>query len=255
MPAFTLVELLVVITIVVLLIAMLLPSLRQARDSAMGVVCLNNLNQQAIAQATYATIYKGDLSVYHENFDQYHLEGRMISIGLLSIKKIESNVRISGTLTCPAGIPTTSWSTATWTVGVGEFRNGYVGTIYTNAEADIRRQRQGTAAGPYMAPNLMVWSHYNYNGRHPSWGSGFPLANWAEGRQRKLDSARNPANLWYSVDGYYPDFGASAVTWRHLDRANFSYFDGHAEALRPADVDAGSLPGSVTGVTDARLNF
>ncbi len=51
--AFTLVELLVVISIMALLIAILLPSLRTAREQAKRLVCQTNLHQIAIAWQAY----------------------------------------------------------------------------------------------------------------------------------------------------------------------------------------------------------
>lgn len=52
--AFTLVELLVVIGIVAVLIAVLLPSLARARQSAVRTACLSNLRQLQVAHTMYA---------------------------------------------------------------------------------------------------------------------------------------------------------------------------------------------------------
>jgi type II secretory pathway pseudopilin PulG len=62
--AFTLVELLVVIGIIAILIGILLPSLRRARESANKAACLSNLHQQALALQQYQNIFKGQLPIY-----------------------------------------------------------------------------------------------------------------------------------------------------------------------------------------------
>ncbi len=59
--AFTLVELLVVIGIIALLLAILLPSLARARQSANSVACQSNLRQIALWAFMYAETWKGVL--------------------------------------------------------------------------------------------------------------------------------------------------------------------------------------------------
>ncbi|MFG0275593.1 MAG: type II secretion system protein [Phycisphaerales bacterium] len=59
---FTLVELLVVISIIALLLGLLLPSLAGARESAYALVCQANLRSLGQAQAGYQTDNRGDLA-------------------------------------------------------------------------------------------------------------------------------------------------------------------------------------------------
>ncbi len=57
--AFTLTELLVVLTIIAILMSILLPALARARNLALRIVCASNLRQLGIAMREYAVVYKG----------------------------------------------------------------------------------------------------------------------------------------------------------------------------------------------------
>lgn len=56
---FTLLELLTVIAVITLLISLLMPTLRNAREMARSQVCLNNLKQTGITLSLYATDFEG----------------------------------------------------------------------------------------------------------------------------------------------------------------------------------------------------
>jgi prepilin-type processing-associated H-X9-DG protein len=56
--AFSLIELLVMLSLVLLLVALLLPALRQAREAARSAVCINQLRQWGMLHSTYALDYK-----------------------------------------------------------------------------------------------------------------------------------------------------------------------------------------------------
>jgi prepilin-type N-terminal cleavage/methylation domain-containing protein/prepilin-type processing-associated H-X9-DG protein len=60
--AFTLIELLVVISIIALLVALMLPALGKAREQAKFTVCASRQHQIGLAEAIYASDYKGHIT-------------------------------------------------------------------------------------------------------------------------------------------------------------------------------------------------
>ncbi len=81
---FTLIELLVVIAVISLLMALLIPVLRAAREQGQRAVCLSNLRQLTLAWTAYATEHDGKLvdgSPFHT-----HISGRSGENGFIEVK-------------------------------------------------------------------------------------------------------------------------------------------------------------------------
>jgi prepilin-type N-terminal cleavage/methylation domain-containing protein len=107
--AFTLVELLVVIGIIAILVAMLLPVLSRARESANKTHCLSNLRQIGIYLQQYQNQYAGQLPIYitAAHMDRIVYHGGMndySNLGLLVPAKIapESGSELGRVFYCPS---------------------------------------------------------------------------------------------------------------------------------------------------------
>ncbi len=93
--AFTLVELLVVISIIGVLVAILLPALSRARESARDSTCKSNLRQFGVAMTAYAERKKTFCS---GNFD-WKRDGAVTEIGWVA--DLVNNGTVVGEMLCP----------------------------------------------------------------------------------------------------------------------------------------------------------
>ncbi|OGV47660.1 MAG: hypothetical protein A2017_21875 [Lentisphaerae bacterium GWF2_44_16] len=69
---FTLLELMIVITIIMILTALLLPSLKKAKETAHSISCQGNLKQTGVALSSYANDFNGNIMYANPPYVKYY---------------------------------------------------------------------------------------------------------------------------------------------------------------------------------------
>lgn len=216
---FTLVELLVVIGIIALLIAILLPALSVARESASSLKCLSNLRQMAIAAHLYA------------NENQGYYPPALMSGS-------DANYTYAY-----------NWDYTIITERVSPFKAKYEPGLLWAGQADLQIQQCPSFYGKAMALNN-PYTGYNYNTSYI--GRGLLIASGIFDPPARVVKVRRPSETALFGDGQYKDgankymrsptasgyisdngvsrFGGTQG-FRHRGRTNVAFCDGHAESL------------------------
>lgn len=215
--AFTLIELLVVVTIIAILAAMLLPALRNARDSAKQASCANQLKQISLMLLMYA----GE----HENYFPKTYDPSTNSWGtvLYWAGYIKTNALAASqnptdrTLHCPAS--TVKWS------GYSDWLRGHYGLNVHIAGGSTTIA--GTPLPSVVSPasKILLLDSGTYSISH------YYVMNPTLNIWYVPGIPANQAISWLSA--CYSD----AIGGRHGRRINICFVDGHVES---------ALPGSVT---------
>jgi prepilin-type N-terminal cleavage/methylation domain-containing protein/prepilin-type processing-associated H-X9-DG protein len=226
---FSLVELLVVISIISILAALLLPALKNAKNSAKAIVCIGNLKQVGLAVLSYADDYKGLTPPFANSavtffWGQYLADGNYIPSK--TVKTGQYTV-----LNCPDYPVSTSPGAqyygmladenipaydSCWKIDSGKVRYYYHDTFYTDFIA---------ARGKNL-----------YN------PSEFILIG---------DSARlGGTDQWYCVNASYSSYAASnkLIHTRHSNKANALFADGHVLPCGPAELIGNGITGYKTQI-------
>lgn len=259
--AFTLVELLIVITVIAVMIAMLLPSLSSARSVANATVCLSQTRQLANACLNYASDSKEALPRYDSYAGnpystpvwamlagQYLSRGPMITV-LDDVIGPQTNVLTIPGMKCPGEPQDHVVNAPGWNVNLpvvnGRFRNGLAGQVNTSCGPPVWDVS-------YAPIGYKFFSHYQFASAHSTYSilnypgtapiavnDGLLTSNQPH---VKLSAIVDPGDTWLAFDGNDYRFSAGSAIFRHVrDRANYSYADGHAQGLGMSDVDGNSI--------------
>lgn len=246
--AFTLVELLVVIGIIALLISMLLPALKRAREHAQSVACLSNLRQVVLAIQTYATDHHGLMLCRDDTSGSNWLWGPVLTGGYLqsTAAKWPGSDPMKSTyfgldnraLICPtfppgdglfaeAGVQVQSWGA--W-AGTASYGLRYARSPYTASAGNISNWWGN--GGNYIKihdvgnSKAVFWKLSAIRG-----SADYPLVGDTS-TDEKGNGVFIQTNWWAVNSGACQRSGSKTrlLHERHLGRTNIAFADGHAES-------------------------
>jgi len=209
---FTLVELLVVITIIVVLAALSTVGITKIRSSARGTTCTSNLRQIGVAMLSYASDNNSQLPPLE---DRTGAGDSLLGIWPKIIADGGYLPRVTnskGILSCGAG----AWACPDCTV----VQTNYQG--YGVAEGTVMKVKKGTT--PDAKGSLRLNEIPN------------PERTWLVGDV--ADKAPDLKTGWYATWADSSRWGARTPATRHAGKVNVCMVDGHVESLTIKELKA-----------------
>ena len=204
---FTLIELLVVIAIISLLMTMLLPALKKAREKAKQIECAGKMKQFGLAANEYLVDYDGWLPQQGVFADAAASVGKLWDMQLAPYLGYNWSTGPE-TFHCPCGIIGTANKNTPWR-SRGYWMNYY---LYKNySDANILPMGQITKIPiPSKLGYMLELAYADYDGAELS--TRFQTTN---------------PNLFYGNSGTDTDMG-----WRHFLQMNALFADGHVKLVK-----------------------
>lgn len=256
---FTLIELLVVVAIITALIAILLPSLGQAREQAKTTACASNLRQLGIASVAYSTenggnILPGGYRNWQTNGTEHYESWATILIYSGFVPRTSINKQTDGPATrspfyCPSGFADTT----------PRYNNS--SETAPTSETDPNGSRPNRQQSRIFDNTIWV---DNWYGIHSVTGEGtnivfpvhrLPLDNDVKQFFNfKLSSFNSVGSMAFVFDGFSQNIpGHSArISARHMKqtKTNMCFLDGHVETLKRS-----TMPPAITDVNADYANW
>lgn len=243
---FTLVELLVVISIIALLLAVLMPSLNKARAQAQKIVCCNNMKTVLLAADIYALenrecyvpIVGGPDMTWHingitgTNPTWYHNDSFRKTVDLKSMKNSNDIKTQSASETLPDKFKCPADKRTVENGGLYKSGNYVMGV-------SIAMNRMGLLKSTDTGWDYRIPGGYSYKrtavlspGRKIFFADGMDYTLW--------DACANYKLYWdQSGDKFYLKNGQTAwdcISYRHSQGTDIGFFDGHVQWLKKQDV-------------------
>ena len=233
--AFTLVELLVVISIIGLLAAMLLPALTKAKGRALGINCVSNVKQVSMASKLYtddcgghfAPLYVSRASdpnwaaqfPYNSNTFVVQKAGSIWWQDTLRLSKYapSANVFSCPALQSPATAAAGGSVSANQNLGIG-YNYNEMGCIWPNSWNENQVDKPSDCLIYADAAGVTTNS------------ASLSADAWVEVPNTGCSFFRSPSDtFWYPV-------GDARALPRHQGRVNAGFVDGHAASMKDSDL-------------------
>lgn len=239
---FTLVELLVVVAIIALLIAILLPSLNKARQTAIAAACMSQQHQCYIAFSGYAAENDGRIWAYA----RWHEAGNSADTwGYWAQAILDGGYLASGNaIECPGWAPRTYNGSTSQTYGINRAQVPSRCINLVHHPDDVSTSGFGTTYGVWLyhfydPPTLAEQTNILRRGKGA--GQPFMLSDSLIGSDGNAIQGGGLNSLANTTD--LNNGGSTEVHARHLDAAVMTFWDGHGEQVQAgklADIGIGA---------------